>query len=439
MKIFVSFFTILSVLLFSTVLMAQNLPNSYLDVTAGKPKGELLGAGGEYTYSFPINIPAFRNLAPNLSITYNSADTSRGGRTNFVGAGWRLAGLSAIQRQSVGGGVPTFDDGQDVFVLDGQELLACNDAAATNKWTGKYPLRYLTDRPSPSCSSGGNFATRIETYQKIVYDSLAKQFLVTSPDGTRSTYKAVGIADTSATAWNAKMAFSSRWVLSQVTDTQSSAPGVYTNVVDISYRVGTALTGYAEVPNEITYGSYKVVFGYQQEVRSVAEFGTGSPDVIGRQDKHLVSIMLYDGSTPLRAYKLTKIKSGLASVIKLSGIETYGSDFAITGEQITGGTKLPTLSFEYSSDALTYLEKTYPGVLFTGGALALDPERDRIDDLYLFGGSKFTYNQTSGSYRSSETSVSKHYGFDAAFNLLTKVALVNPCPSFEASYPSTST
>ncbi|AWX93824.1 adenylyltransferase [Paracoccus mutanolyticus] len=43
---------------------------------------------------------------------------------------------------------PGYDDGQDFYRLDGADLMGCNDAAATNKWARKYPLRFLTDKPS---------------------------------------------------------------------------------------------------------------------------------------------------------------------------------------------------------------------------------------------------------------------------------------------------
>ena len=211
-------------------------------MSSAKVAADVVGAGGEYTYGFDFDLPSFRDLVPNLRLSYNSSDRSRGGPDHFVAFGWRLAGLSSIERESVGGGVPTFDDGQDIYRLDGAELMACQDAGATNPWPRYYPLRYLTTVASASCGSGGNFSTRVESYNRIVYDETTNSFTVTRTDGRRYVYRSVGalIGDTSTSGETWQMAHQSRWVLAEITDTQKDGSGDYTNAVTLSWAAGPA-------------------------------------------------------------------------------------------------------------------------------------------------------------------------------------------------------
>ena len=116
---------------------------------------DVVGAGGAFTQRIEIALPEFRDLPLPVALTYNSSDISRSGADKFVAFGWGLQGFSSIERKSLGGGVPSFDDGQDVYLLDGVELMACAGPQATNPWPLYYPLRYLTDSASASCATGG--------------------------------------------------------------------------------------------------------------------------------------------------------------------------------------------------------------------------------------------------------------------------------------------
>lgn len=208
--------------------------------------------------------------------------------------------------------VPTFDDGQDIYRLDGAELLACNDAGATNKWTRKYPLRYLTTVASASCGAGGTFSTRVESYNRIAYDQATNEFLVTRPDGRRYRYQAVGVlaGDTSTSGDSYKMGHQSRWVLIEITDTQKDAAGNYTNVVAIEWQVAAAANGFAERPRGIHYApqdtsGYNVWLNYVQPnpARPQATFGTGTA-TLGKQYNRLSSVAVRSGTAPIRAYHL---------------------------------------------------------------------------------------------------------------------------------------
>ncbi len=107
---------------------------------------------GAFSASEPIAVPAFHGLEPSLRLTYSSA-----GGSGVAGVGWSLEGFSTLVRASPGKGVPRYD-GADLYVLDGQELVACTAGS-----------------PSPSCTTGGTHATRIESYQRIKYDAAARR------------------------------------------------------------------------------------------------------------------------------------------------------------------------------------------------------------------------------------------------------------------------
>lgn len=118
---------------------------------------------GSFSHGLPIEVPGFRGLEPKIALSYSSE-----GRNGFVGVGWGLSGFSTIQRVNKGLGTPKFD-ADDVYVLDGQEMVPCVGGSV-----------------SPSCTSGGNWSTKIESYLKIRFDSGTNTWTVWAKDGTRT-------------------------------------------------------------------------------------------------------------------------------------------------------------------------------------------------------------------------------------------------------------
>lgn len=417
-------------------LSAQTAPDTYLDPQPAKPAANLIGAGGEYTESFGFNLPEFRGLQPDLRLVYNSANTSRGGVDNFVAFGWRLAGLSVIERKSVGGGVPTFDDGQDVYILDGQELMACEDGAATNKWSAtgaQYPIRYKTTVASASCSSGGNYTTRVESYRKIVF--AGNQFTVTDPDGTRYVYKSPGAIAGDTSPWpgdNWKMANRLYWYLTEITDSQKDAAGNYTNKVTISYNIGPAGFGFPAVPINISYGGYQAHLHYSYVGAGIADFGTGTP-AIGRQFLRLQAVAVYDNGAKIRAYNLITTQSALTQTTLLQRVESYGSDFQIPSGIVTAGTKLPDVSYEYAADTYSLAAQTYSGKEFHRSNIIADADYNGTDDLLLVGGQVYSQRQCGGKnnehtcYTLVHTYSTARSDFDSGKNLIAKTPVVNSC------------
>src|SRR5215475_10090621 len=88
------------------------------------PELQVSGFAGSFTEAIPIVVPPFHGLEPNLALTYDS------GRWNgTVGVGWRLDGLSKIERSRARGGSPLYDT-TDVFFLDSDELIVCGSISS---------------------------------------------------------------------------------------------------------------------------------------------------------------------------------------------------------------------------------------------------------------------------------------------------------------------
>jgi hypothetical protein len=83
---------------------------------------------------------AIHGIEPKLVLSYDS-----GRRNAIAGVGWKLLGLSQIERTSPRLGAPRFD-AADIYMLDGEELIACTTAMV-----------------SRSCDTGGNYVTRVES------------------------------------------------------------------------------------------------------------------------------------------------------------------------------------------------------------------------------------------------------------------------------------
>lgn len=373
--------------------------------TPQEPEPDIVGAGGEFTNRYDIAIPEFRGLPLPVSLSYNSSRTSRGGIDNTVGFGWKLNAFSMIERKSLGGGVPTFDDGQDLYVLDGQELMACDkldgEVAASNPLGGYYPLRYLTDRDSASCLAGGNMSTRVEGNRKIVFDKVANEFTVTKKDGTKYIYKSLGVLAgyTGTDSQELKVAQKTRWLLDRIEDAQPTP-----NVVQYTYNFSPK--GYAFAPrlSKINYGNgYLVLFQYRNYANQgvmVPKYATGT-SVIGWQHFQLRSIRIYDGAKKIRAYQIFHQDSALSKAQLVTKIAAYGNDFQITGHDISGGSVLDQEKYSYSADTVAFSEANEAntsglvGTEFHESVNTIDSDRDGIDEL-LFGGPTLTRHWSNG-------------------------------------------
>ena len=347
---------------------------------------------GSFRYSVPIEVPEFRGLEPGLALHYVSGFTGHGRPDAILGAGWRLTALSSIERVSLGGGTPVFDFNQDIFRLDGEDLLLCNDTQATNKLSFTYPSQRKTNRQSASCSAGGHFATYRENYLKIHYVQSLNEFYVYKKDGTKFIYKSMKVLSGEQTTLGTdkhKVLNHSRYLLSSGSDLNG-------NSVKYTYAFASENRGFAPRLTKIAYqisgGTtiYSIRLGYESIGAGIAQpsYATGT-SLIGRQVNRLTSIQVYegDGLNKIRGYQLDYGTAAQTKISLLTKIRRYGSDFTLTGNRITGGTQLGTpYSFSYTADNMAFTRVTGGPNVFSRIISILDLDQDgRQEALVLTG------------------------------------------------------
>ena len=368
-----------------------------VSVDAGAPP-RIDEPSGIFNYTYPFHIPAFRGLEPKLGVSYSSAGLRRGRPDAIVGYGWKVSGLSVIERRSVGNGIAAFGVDRDVLTLDGETLLSCWNASASPP-APSVPF-YATDyvdsaNSSASCRSSGDLTPQREDYRRILRvqasspnvsdGTIIWEFLVSEPDGKTYVYRSLGALAATTTAgfpmagtdprFNA--VFNRRYLLAEIADTQTN-----TNLVKITYNFSSIADGLAERPNTITYGDttfgdgeyggYKIKFGYSsydagQATVPVVRFGVGTDGMFGRQAWLLRSVQVFDHPTktkevPIRAYALTYLK-GSSNLVDLNqnlvSVREIASDFVVTaadGSVAVGpsGLQMPATTFAYSDDSPSY-------------------------------------------------------------------------------------
>lgn len=268
---------------------------------------------GSFNHTLPVDVPPFRGLEPSLALSYSSE-----GRNGFVGTGWTLSGFGTIQRANAGLGTPKFD-ANDVFLLDGQELLPCQ-AAAT----------------SPGCASGGTHATKIESYLKIKFDSSTNSWTVFAKDGTRTVYSATITVPPNALSQGGTM----RWGVSSRVDTSGNT---------VSY--GWSCVDGDCYPETVTYNGYQVVFFKEQRPDWLS---WAAATTLGETRYRLRSIIVWMPGVPahIRGYRLGYTTSPLTGRSLLGSVQQYGKDLVHDGAGLfTGGTTLPAQQFTYQIDA----------------------------------------------------------------------------------------
>lgn len=271
-----------------------------------------------------LDVPAFHEIAPRLSLAYDSS--IQGG---WLGAGWALNGVSRIERVIKGRGVPKYET-TDVFLLDGQELIPC-----------------ATGSVSPSCTNGGTHSTKMENYFRIALSGsgTTAQWTITAKDGKKMVYTPSYLVSNNTAVF--------KWGLSQVIDTKGNT---------VTYKWANNLYGCCwEYPDAITYNGTTVKFYW--ESRADNDWGAiGSPGfsvLLGRLKTIDVSV---NGSR-VRAYRLTYTTSGPTSKSLLTSVQQFGKDATLdTTGTVTGGTSLPATTFGYQTGNTSFVA----GALDTG-------------------------------------------------------------------------
>jgi YD repeat-containing protein len=255
-------------------------------------------------------VPDYYDIDPKLSLSYTSSTDS-----GLLGVGWSLEGISQIERASSHHGAPSFTS-SDVYTLDGSELVAC-----------------VSGTVSPSCSTGGTHATRIESYRRITRNASDNSWMVTDRDGTQHRYLPLSNWSGSQTG---TIATQYRWLLSAVTDTHG-------NSVSHNYWCDTLPSCYIDT---ITYNGTVIKFYWQSRPDPVT-YATGLG--VGQWNDRLQSIDVQVAGSRRAAYAVSYVTS-TTNRSMVSSIQEYGTDAAVQSDgTITGGTALPAESYQYQA------------------------------------------------------------------------------------------
>lgn len=357
-------------------------PPAALD-SAG-PKQPFTAYNGSYSYSVPIEVPAFRGLEPKLALAYDSSRTLRNsaGTGNWLGAGWTLDGLSVIERISgtpipvagqekapSGRGSPRFASAglpPDSFMLDGVELMPCTQLVAT----ASVPSCQPSTAGGPIPANG--YASRVENFMRIRRLLDDSGWEVTARDGTKYLYEDLE-------AGTASPGF--RWHLTKVTDLNSNYVdyGYYCPAEGSQYEVECLLTT-IRYYNSGQASAVSTIAFYYDSRPDVQTYATGQAD-LQKQDRLLKTIRILNGSQTVRAYKLTYTLGNATGLSRLAAVQQYAGDFydAPGGDPdaydvkldasftITGGHALPPATFTYSDIALNALWANTAWTPGTGG------------------------------------------------------------------------
>ena len=284
------------------------------------PSIPTFGADGALRYSYGIDLPGFHGIEPEISLNYDSGRKTKlgAGYQGWLGFGWGLDGFDVIERQRAKGGVPAFD-ANDVYLLNGTELVACAVAAAG----------------TPSCAAGGNYATEVESYQRIKYNMPSTStWTVTQRDGTQLVFYPMDSFRTSA-AVDSELAGYSKWYLRSVTDTHGNTVTYDYNCVD-----GTVC-----YPRTVIYGRYQVNFYYEERPDHIL---MANGRTISRTTHRIRTISVTANGAVNSAYALYYDQAPGSNNSRLKYVYHYGSDAVIDGTgTVAAGTSLPRVQFSY--------------------------------------------------------------------------------------------
>ncbi|HYO19486.1 MAG TPA: SpvB/TcaC N-terminal domain-containing protein, partial [Dermatophilaceae bacterium] len=263
----------------------------------------ITGYSGGFSQMVPIEVPPFHGLEPRLALAYSSY-----GRNGFAGVGWSLAGFSAIERTSPGRGTPRFDS-NDIFVLDGQELVPC-----------------ATGSVSPSCTTGGTHSTKVESYIRIAFVSSTNSWAVWSKDGSKTT-----LSPAFQTPFGTLI-----WGQTQRVDTRGNTA-----------TYAWALDNGDCYPDSVNFGPYRVQL-FRETRPDPLSAAAASTSSLRTTRYRLRSVLVRSQGAPVRAYRLEYSPSLATQSSLLTSVRQYGKDVVIDGSGvISGGTALPPRTFTY--------------------------------------------------------------------------------------------
>jgi hypothetical protein len=289
--------------------------------TAPSLKVPDIGGTGTLDYSYDIDVPSFHGAEPKLTLNYSSTRKTKTGGLyqGWLGYGWGFKGFDVIERARHKGTIPAFDgtapsdDGNDVFLLNGEELLKCsadqNTSASCKSQTG--PDRYVSET---------------ENYLQISRDRTSNSWTIVNREGTRMLLKPAGYftGDTGASA----LSKYARWLVQSITDTNG-------NKVTYTYACPTLPVCY---PQTITYNTTTIKFFLENRPDDIVTANGQSLSII---DQRINAIRVVNGTSVVAAYQLvyeTAPAPG-SGASRLLTIKRYGSNADVNAT--TGAVTLP--------------------------------------------------------------------------------------------------
>lgn len=293
---------------------------------------------GSSTYSVPIVVPPGRkNMAPNLSLNYNSSSGN-----NWCGVGWDLS-MGYIER-STKRGVPKYDL-SDTFIL--------------SLGGSSYELVLI---------GGGKYRAKIESsFMKFYYDGTFWE--VWDKSGTKYSFGSTP----NSRIENSYGTF--KWALGRVTDTNGNYFTIsYTHDQGQIYLNQIQYTG-----NDNTGTSLTNTINFTLEPRTdiPPHYKSGSKITTAYR---LSSIDIETDGLPVRKYVLGYIYSGQSPRSLLTLINRHGSDW----EETT----LPPITFSYQGDSYKMEHSSSWAAGFSDGGLfpiSGDFNGDGLQDAGIYG------------------------------------------------------
>lgn len=275
---------------------------------------------GDAQQSIAIQVPGFRGLEPDISLRYRSSR-----QDDWLGVGWTLGGFSTIEAASPRRGTPKHNS-NDIFILDGQELVACASGMA-----------------SPSCAAGGTHATKIESYLRIKLDPTANVWEIWNREGTKITLEPVIGQGTAPYSF----ATTNRWAVSSIIDTHD-------NAVSYSY-VNNDREAY---PKTVSYNGTEIDFHW--ELREASYSTAIGPNGLAKTNLRLKAVDVQTSGQRVRTYALSYgAQLPTTQEQLLASVQMYGKDAVLDADgTVTAGTALPPTSFTYYDDPASFAAKT---------------------------------------------------------------------------------
>lgn len=269
-----------------------------------------VGPTGEFVDRYPIEVPGYYGLQPDLAFVYAS-----GAGGTYLGTGWMLSGIGEIRKLAPGRGLPDPAAG-DQFELNGNELLRCDASPvlATSP-SCRYPA------PAPLIA----YTSRIETHHRIAFDPTAPggAWTVWDKKGSKSFYTP------SATGMG--------WHLEWNENTLGQR-------VVYRYRKFSILARDAEYPDSIEYNHSVIRFVWQPrpDVATRAQ-GTTLLTIAHR----LAAVEIRTENALARVYGLRYRLHPDTGRSALVAIQQYGNDASIASDGSVSGSSLPEVALDY--------------------------------------------------------------------------------------------